>query len=809
VSDSWALAIDFGTSRTAGAMASDATVTALEVEGNRWMASMVLLDPDGRLLVGTAADNQAGVYPDRIERTPKRLVGSSAPLVLGGEPVDVGDAIAALLRVFVDEGRLRRNGRDPSICVLTHPVRWEDARREFLEEVAQRAGLPDPRLVEEPVAAAIHYVSDQVGVGEYVGVYDLGGGTFDTAVLRRTDDGFETVGAPGGDEFIGGEHFDHHLFRFFGECLAADDAELWEQMATSGERKWKRAGADLLVQARRAKEALSSYPQTQVFVPVADRDIVVTRAQFEDMIREEVERTVDEMDDTIASAGLQPDELTAIYLVGGSSRIPLVVQLMTERFGSRIATRDEPKSVVALGAAKVAGTALSEMPESKADVDLATLPPPGASGASEPSTPRVPDASTSPAATSPAPAAATPSPAPPAATPSTPSSPWTAPPARSPTQWSLPNFRLPAKPQAPAPSGTAQPYPRVAPAGGANLSSLPPPRAQDRLEVPAPAPAPAEPDLPAPDVAWRSASTHLAGGAAVFGDTVVFASTSGDLHAVAGDDGATRWSASLGGPASGRPAVSDDVVYVGRDDGYVAAIDLATGASLWWAAVGMRLGGWMAAATGYAVVADERGTVHALDADAGRVRWALRFDAVVRALAALDGVVVAGIVDGRIVAMEPANGRVRWIYPTRGAIGGAFAQAGGTLYAPSADGMLYALDLATGQAQWAYHAGTPIVSGVASHGDTLYVASRPNGLHAVDAASGGERWRAEIAAESYDLAAAAAVVAATDGRGMLRAYDVADATPLWRAPGLFPAVTGDLVLANGTEGELVAYRPPA
>lgn len=348
----WVLGIDVGTSRCAGAM-GNGSVSPLEVDGNRWMPSMVLLTPEGVLVVGASADHQAGVYPDRLERTPKRHLGGAAPLLLGGEAVEVPRAVSRLIARFADEGRLRRGGVDPSATVLTHPVRWGDDRKAALVEAAGLAGLEAPVLVEEPVAAAVHYVGDQVEVGECVAVYDLGGGTFDTAVLRRTPDGFETIGAPGGDEFIGGEHFDHLVYDFLGSCLADEDPALWEQVQYGEDRRWTRAAADLLTQARRAKEAVSSYPSTQVLLPLVDRDVVVTRAQVEDMIRDQVEETVDEMAMTIASAGLEPADLAAIYLVGGSSRIPLVSQRMTERFGDRIATRDEPKSVVALGAAEV------------------------------------------------------------------------------------------------------------------------------------------------------------------------------------------------------------------------------------------------------------------------------------------------------------------------------------------------------------------------------------------------------------------------------------------------------------------------
>ena len=359
-SGDWVLGVDVGTSRSAGAIARSASsspngsVTSLEVDGNRWIASMVLLDPSGQLVVGAAADHQAAIYPDRVERTPKRYLGGRTPLLLGGVPVPVTAALAKLIRVFADEGRLRNGGRAPAQVVLTHPVRWGADRRAALEAASAEAGYPAPVLVPEPVAAAVHYADESIEVGDHIGVYDLGGGTFDTAVLRRTEDSFESVGAPGGDEFIGGEHFDHLIYEQLGELLAAEDPELWEQMQFGEDRRWTRAAADLLTQARRGKEAVSAYPSTQLLLPVLERDVVVTREQVEALITPLIERTIDEMAATISSAGLTPAGLKALYLVGGSSRIPLVTRLMTARFGDRVATRDEPKSVVALGAALIA-----------------------------------------------------------------------------------------------------------------------------------------------------------------------------------------------------------------------------------------------------------------------------------------------------------------------------------------------------------------------------------------------------------------------------------------------------------------------
>lgn len=351
----WYLAIDFGTTASTGSVAEGGRVTNLQVNGQNRVPSAVLLDEHGHLVAGLAAVNQAGMFPDRVDRTPKESLGGIAPLLLGGEPVAVDRAVGEVIRVFVDEAVRQHQGEPPVKVVLTHPARWADTRKQALMAAAATAGVSNVELCPEPVAAAVHYAEDRVAPGAYVGVYDFGGGTFDTAVLRRTADGFEWVGDAGGDEDIGGEDLDFKLYELVGELLAADDPDLWTQIAESDERRWRRANHELQEQVRRAKEALSTYPTTRVPVPNSDRDVLVTREQFEHLIADEIAATVDEMARTITAAGLQARDLDLLYLAGGSSRIPLVQRRMTERFGNRVSTYADPKLVVSMGAARWIG----------------------------------------------------------------------------------------------------------------------------------------------------------------------------------------------------------------------------------------------------------------------------------------------------------------------------------------------------------------------------------------------------------------------------------------------------------------------
>ncbi len=351
----WVLAIDFGTTSTAAALAVSGRVELVEIDGAPRMPSMVFWRDGtgghtGRLVLGEEADTLSSRAPWCLERTPKRRIGDEY-LLLGEQQVRVTDAIGAILRKAAEEAVSRRGGQAPSVVRLTHPARWGAASLDKLRQAARSAGFDDPEFVPEPVAAALHFASERLAVGEHVAVYDLGGGTFDTAVLRRTEDSFEVIGAPGGNEDLGGEDFDDRLYRHLGAQL---DPEQWSQLRESRERSWSQANRLLLHEARRAKEILSKSPDYELYVPPpVDRDLHVTAEELNGLIAADLEGTVTELERTIRSAGLEPGDLAAIYLAGGSSRIPLVARLIQQRLGQLPDYLDDPKSVIVLGAARI------------------------------------------------------------------------------------------------------------------------------------------------------------------------------------------------------------------------------------------------------------------------------------------------------------------------------------------------------------------------------------------------------------------------------------------------------------------------
>lgn len=354
----WILAIDYGTSSSAAAIAVGSTVTLVEVDGTPRVPSVVLADDDGELIAGVIAVRQGAGRPDRIERSPKRRIGDRT-VVLGDRRFRPVELAAAVLRPLAAEAVRRQGGTPPRELRITHPATWAGTRLAALRDAAESLELAPVRLVPEPVAAALHYADQQLAEGDLVAVYDLGGGTFDTAVLRSTAEGFEVVGTPGGSDRLGGEDFDERLYQHVGAALGAQDPEAWEQLRFADDRAYVRANEAFRTDVRAAKEALSSAADYTVYVPApVDREIRVTRDELEHLIRPDLDRTVDELVATVERVGASVDDLAAVYLVGGSSRIPLVTRLLADRLGSVPSTWGDPKSVVALGAAGASEAAM-------------------------------------------------------------------------------------------------------------------------------------------------------------------------------------------------------------------------------------------------------------------------------------------------------------------------------------------------------------------------------------------------------------------------------------------------------------------
>jgi len=348
------LGVDLGTTYTAAAVirngrAEVATLGTRSLE----IPSVVLLRADGEFLIGEAAERRSQTEPDRFAREFKRRMGDPTPVLLGGSPFSAHALTARLLRgvvkVVVD-----REGGPPDRIVVTCPANWGEYKRDLLDQAVRQADVGEVGIATEPEAAAVHYASTtRVAPGEVVAVYDLGGGTFDAAILRNTGHGFELLGDPRGIEQLGGVYFDEAVFRWvvdqmpdaFGQ-LDPDDPGAMASVA--------RLRRDCV----EAKESLSW--DTDTVIPVAlpnqRTEIRLTRGEFEAMIRPTLGDTLDALQRSLDSAGIAPDQLKSVLLVGGSSRIPLVGQLLVSGLGRPVAIDVHPKHAVALGAAHLAAS---------------------------------------------------------------------------------------------------------------------------------------------------------------------------------------------------------------------------------------------------------------------------------------------------------------------------------------------------------------------------------------------------------------------------------------------------------------------
>jgi len=343
------LGVDLGTTYTAAAVWREGRVEIANL-GNRApvIPSVVFLKEDESVLTGEAANRRGVTQPGRVAREFKRRIGDTTPIFLGGSPYSADALTAKLLRWVVDAVSAVE-GSAPDGIAVAHPANWGPFKLDLLRQAVERADLDDVTILSEPEAAAIHYASQsRVEPGSVIAVFDLGGGTFDAAVLHKTEAGFELLGAPRGIERLGGIDFDEAVFQHVLATIGTSTSGLDHDDAAT-----VAAVARLRQDCVEAKEALSS--DTDVAIPVwlphVQTEIRLTRVELEHMIRPALADTITALQRALRSAGVAADEVTAVLLVGGSSRIPLVAELVGGQLGRPVAVDAHPKHGIALGAA--------------------------------------------------------------------------------------------------------------------------------------------------------------------------------------------------------------------------------------------------------------------------------------------------------------------------------------------------------------------------------------------------------------------------------------------------------------------------
>jgi actin-like ATPase involved in cell morphogenesis len=346
------LGVDLGTTFVAAAISRDGHAQMCTL-GNQTVVtpSVVYLSEGSALIFGEAAERRALSQPDRVEREFKRRLGDPTPVVLGGVPYQVTTLMGALLRDVLGKVTTVEGG-PPDRVALTYPANWGPYRRELFDEVPQLAGLSSHIALSEPEAAAAYYATSRyLDEGDIIAVYDLGGGTFDATVLRKHNGMVDLVGEPEGIERLGGIDFDEAIIQWINYNHGGALAEL--DMA---DPQAAAAIAKLRQECVQAKEALSSDTETMIPVLLPNRHFSVrlTRRDFEGMVRAPIESTIGTLVRAVRNAHLDVDQLSAVLLVGGSSRIPLVERMIAEELGRPTVVDAHPKYSVALGAAMVA-----------------------------------------------------------------------------------------------------------------------------------------------------------------------------------------------------------------------------------------------------------------------------------------------------------------------------------------------------------------------------------------------------------------------------------------------------------------------
>src|SRR6184192_24625 len=350
-----AVGIDLGTTNSVVAVleAGEPTVVP-NAEGARTTPSVVAFSKTGEVLVGEVAKRQAITNPDRTVRSVKRHMGTKWSIDIDGKAYTAQEISARILQ------KLKRDaesylGEGVAQAVITVPAYFDDAQRQATKEAGEIAGLEVLRIINEPTAAALAYGLDKEGGDQTILVFDLGGGTFDVSVLEIGDGVFE-VKSTSGNTHLGGDDWDQRVMDWLvSEFKNAHGVDLSaDKMAT---QRLKEA-------AEKAKIELSNLQETTINLPFITAtsdgplhlDMSLTRSRFQEMSRDLLEACRGPFEQAVKDAGLATKDINHIILVGGSTRMPMIQDLVRKLTGGKEPHRGvNPDEVVAVGAAIQAG----------------------------------------------------------------------------------------------------------------------------------------------------------------------------------------------------------------------------------------------------------------------------------------------------------------------------------------------------------------------------------------------------------------------------------------------------------------------
>jgi len=347
------IGIDLGTTNSEVAVIEDGRPIIIpDEEGQTIVPSVVGISPKGELLVGTSAKNQYIAEPENTVKSIKRKMGTEVKVSLGGRTYTPQEISAFVLRKLKEMAE-RYLGERVEKAVITVPAYFSDAQRQATKDAGEIAGLEVVRIINEPTAAALAYGLDREE-DQFLLVYDLGGGTFDVSVIE-TNSGVVEVRASHGNTHLGGDDFDERIVNY----VIAD----FQKRYGADLREDRRALARITRSAEAAKIELSNRPFAQIVEEFITNlkgqplnlEVELARHSFEEMISNLVRSTVDSIKDTLRDAELTGREIDKVLMVGGSTRIPLVGQIVEDMLGLQPHLEVDPDLCVAMGAAVQAG----------------------------------------------------------------------------------------------------------------------------------------------------------------------------------------------------------------------------------------------------------------------------------------------------------------------------------------------------------------------------------------------------------------------------------------------------------------------
>lgn len=353
------LGIDLGTSLCSAAVIEDGkavplrigTAASLLIGDSYCMPSSVFVEESGGFLLGQAADNSRMKNPVRYRKEFKRDLGASEPYHIGDMELMPEDLYRELLKYFRITAEERLGGNIERV-IITHPANYAGYKKELIKKAALMSGFSQVELIDEPTAAAVYYASkEKVEIGEKILVYDLGGGTFDVSLIEKSEKGFIPLTAPLGIERCGGVDFQRKIY----EDIIDNFSDEIRPMLTSGTIGARQFAFMLEAECIKIKHHLSTTDKAEAVINLPGsfefKTYEITREKFESMIIDDIEATCAKIQDIVKNADIKMKDINKILLVGGSSRIPYIEEMVSKITGKSVSKDADTELVVALGAA--------------------------------------------------------------------------------------------------------------------------------------------------------------------------------------------------------------------------------------------------------------------------------------------------------------------------------------------------------------------------------------------------------------------------------------------------------------------------